>query len=243
MTIFTAGYGTFVARQPLTPAKARQLYGAGLRAVVLQVDWQRSKLAQRTIASLVREQAAARAAGLAVWWWAWVTPTRPREAGRRPAGPRALQLRLSALVFEAGLPDGFLVDAEVGGGWRPDKLRELPRHALAAREAGMPRVGLTSHGQIGKAWRADVFDLGVPQLYDGKPLTSAAIAASLESWSAAPYIWPALGCADKASTPAQMRGDLAALEQAGVPGALWWTARQLRRDNGRLAAATPEVRP
>lgn len=236
---FFPGYGAFVARSTLTASKARMLAGAGLRFIVLQVEWQRSKLAQRSVAGLRAEQEAARAAGLEVWWWAWCTPTRAREAGRRPAGPRAIEQRLGALVAELGAPDGFFVDAEVGGGWRPRVLPELVDVAEAARAAGMPRVGLTSHARIAPSWSAEAFDLGAPQLYDGDPVSVPMVRDALETWEAAPCVWPVLGCADASSTPAEMRGDLRTLAELEVPGASWWTARQLRRDNGRLAAAVP----
>ena len=79
---FFSSYGAWLARSTLTLAKARQLAGAGLQAVILQVDWQRSRLAQRTATTLLAEHSAALAAGLEVWWWAWCTPTRAPDASR-----------------------------------------------------------------------------------------------------------------------------------------------------------------
>lgn len=234
-------YGAFVARQPLTATKARALAGAGLRVVVIQVEWQRSRLAQRHLADLHAEQEAALAAGLAVWWWAWVSPTRAHEIGRRPTGPRALEQRLRGLIAEVRAPDGVFVDAEVGGGWRPRALPELPEFAGAVRAAGLEIVGLTSHARIAPSWSAEVFNVGAPQIYGGEALTPTSVRESLATWEATSCLWPVLGCADEASTPAQMQGDLAALAELGVPGALWWTARQLRHDNGRLAAAVPSL--
>jgi hypothetical protein len=237
---FFSSYGAWLARSTLTLPKARALVGAGLQVVILQVEWQRSRLAQRTAATLIAEHSAALAAGLQVWWWAWCTPTLAREAGRRPAGPRELERRLAALVAEVGAPAGFFVDAEVGGLWRPRALPELPDVAAAARAAGMPRVGLSSHARISSAWSAEAFDLGSPQFYDDDPVTKSSVREWLATWEAAPCLWPTLGCADSSSTSAEMRGDLRTLAELEVPGALWWTARQLRKDNGRLAAA---VRP
>lgn len=246
-------YGAFVARSTLTMAKAAALYAAGLRVVVIQVEWQRSRLTQRSVEGLRAEQAAARAAGLEVWWWGWCCPTLPRETGRRASGPRALERRLGELVVEVGTPETFIVDAEVGGRWTRRRLGELPEVAGAARAAGMPVVGLTSHGRLGRAlapareWRTDAFDLGVPQLYDNdSPVEVGFVRRCLATWDDAPRIWTCLGCADDASTPAQMLGDLRTIGDLGVqprPGVAWWTARQLRRDNGRLAAAVPPAVP
>lgn len=238
--MYFSSYGAWLARSVLTLPKARLLAGAGLQVVILQVDWQRSRLVQRTAATLIAEHSAALAAGLEVWWWAWCTPTRAPEEGRRPSGPRALERRLVELVAEVGAPPaGFFVDAEVGGLWRPSALPELPDVAAAARAAGMRRVGLTSHANIAPSWSAEVFDLGAPQLYDDAPVSMAMVRRSLDTWQATPLLWPVLGCADAASTPAEMRGDLATLAALDVPAASWWTARQLRRDNGRLTAAVP----
>jgi len=238
---FASAYGAFVARQQLTPAKAQQLAGAGLRAIVIQVDWQRSKLSQRTVTQLRDEIAAAHGAGLVVCWWAWCTPTQAAEAGRRPAGPRALEQRLAELVAGCGAPGIFFVDAEVGGGWRPRVLPELPDVIAAARAAGIARIGLTSHARITPSWGAEHADVGAPQLYDDNPVSVLQVRRSLETWEAAPCVWPVLSCADASSTPAEMRGDLATLRMLKIPGALWWTARQLRKDNGRLAAAVPSL--
>lgn len=237
---FYSSYGAWLARSTLTLPKARLLAGAGLQVVILQVEWQRSRLTQRTAATLLAEHSAALAAGLEVWWWAWCTPTRAPEEGRRPSGPRALEQRLADLVAEVGAPPaGFFVDAEVGGLWRPRALPELPDVAAAARAAGMRRVGLTSHANIASTWSAEVFDCGAPQLYDDEPVSVAMVRRALETWEAAPLLWPVLGCADTSSTPAEMRGDLVTLAELAVPAASWWTARQLRLDNGRLAAAVP----
>lgn len=242
-------HGAYVARSKLTAAKAVALAGAGLEVVLLQVEWQRSRLSQRSIEQLRDEHRAARAAGLSIWWWGWVCPTLPREAGRRASGPRALEQRLDELVTALGSPEGFMADAEVGGRWTPRRLPELPDVAAAARAAGMPLVGLTSHGRLGrelqpaKAWSAHAFDVGSPQLYDNdSPVDVAFTRRCLATWDDAPTIWVTLGCADAASTAAQMRGDLQTIAALGVrptPGACWWTARQLRADNGRLAAAVP----
>jgi len=238
---YVAGYGAFVARQPVTASRARALAGAGIRTLVLQVEWQRSRLPQRTVEQLRAEQAAARAAGLEVAWWGWCTPTLPAEAGRRPAGPRALQQRLGELIAELGAPHIFLADCEVGGRWTAKRLPELPDVAAAVRAAGVPCVGLSSHGRIGSAWDIDAFDLGSPQLYDNdSPIDVGFVRRCLATWDRCPWLWLTLGCADEASTAAQMRGDLLTVGDLGVeprPGALWWTARQLRGD--RLAAAVP----
>lgn len=237
---YASDYGAFVARSELTVATARRLAGAGLSVVMLQVEWQRSRLPQRTAQQLLREHWAAHAAGLEVWWWGWTTPTQPAERGRRPSGARALEQRLDELVVELGTPAGFIVDAEVGGGWSARRLPELPDHAAAARAAGMPSVGLTSHGRIGPAWQAHAFTVGLPQLYGDQVLDVGFTRRCLATWDDAPMIWPVLGCADPASTPAQMRGDLATLGALDVtprPGALWWTARQLTGE--RLEAAVP----
>jgi hypothetical protein len=226
----------------LTTSKARALRAAGLSVVLLQVDWQRSRLPQRSARQLREEQRIAGGAGLDVWWWAWCTPTLPAEAGRRPSGAQSLERRLDELVAELGSPRGFVADCEVGGWWTPVRLGELELVASAARAAGMPLVGLTSHGWLSRAWAVGAFDVGMPQLYGGEPLDVDFARRCLATWDDAPTIWPVLGCADAASTPAQIRGDLATIEALGVrptPGVVWWTARQLRHDNGRLAAAVP----
>ncbi|MBL9102184.1 MAG: hypothetical protein JNL82_14565 [Myxococcales bacterium] len=235
-------YGTFIARSRLTASKARALYAAGLRVVLLQVDWQRSKLGQRSIEQLREEQRVAGAAGLEVWWWAWVTPTLRPEAGRRPSGANALGRRLDELVAALGSPAGFVADAEVGGRWTRARLGELPLVAAAARNAGMPIVGLTSHGMLSREWGVGAWDVGLPQFYGGDAIDVDFSRRCLATWDDARTIWICLGCADAASTPEQMRGDLRTIEELGVeprPGVAWWTARQLRHDNGRLAAAVP----
>lgn len=223
------GYGAFVARSRITAERAAALAGAGLSALVLQVDWQGSKLRQRSTQQLREEQAACAAAGLEVWWWAWCVP-----GARRP---EQLRQRLAGLAAEVGAPAGFIVDAEVDGGWsssRPD-LRPL---ATAARDAGMPLVGLTSHGIIGRRWPVEAFDIGLPQLYRQEVVDAPWARRCLDTWERAPSCWPVLGCADPSSDAATMRGDLAALDELEVHGALWWTARQLV--GARLAAALPE---
>ena len=241
-------YGVFVARQTLTPGKARALRDAGLSVVLLQVEWQRSRLPQRSASDLRASTLAARAAALEVWWWGWVCPTLPAEAGRRPSGHRALERRLDELAAEVGPPAGFVADCEVGGRWAVGRLSELEDVAAAARAAGMRTVGLTSHGRLGRAlrpakdWRAHAFDVGIPQLYGEQALDVGFVRRCLSTWDDAPTIWPCLGCADAASTAEQMRGDLRTIDALGVaprPGALWWTARQLTRASGRLAAAVP----
>lgn len=239
---YSTAYGAFIARSKLTPAKARALAAAGITAIILQVEWQRSKLPMKSVEQLRAEHRAARAAGLEVWWWAWVTPTLPPERGRRPSGARALEQRLDELVTDLGSPAGFIADCEVGGRWTPARLGELPLVAAAARAAGMRVVGLTSHGWLSRAWDVGAWDVGMPQFYGGDTIDLDFCRRCLATWDDAPVIWICLGCADAASTPAQMRGDLATIEALGVqprPGVAWWTGRQLRRDNGRLAAAVP----
>lgn len=226
--------GALVARQKLTPARAAALASVG-RVVVIQVEWQHSRLPQRSADSLRAETAAARAAGLKIWWWAWVAPTRAPEAGRRPRGPRALEQRLRDLLTEVRAPDGVIVDAEVGGGWRPRRLAELPEFAGAVRATGLQIAGLTSHARIAPSWSAEVFNFGAPQLYGGSPLTPAGVREALATWEATSCLWPVLGCAN--STAEEMRGDRAALAELGVPGVLWWTARQLAADPKKREAA------
>lgn len=229
MSSCVVGYGAFVARSRVTPSRAVELAGAGLGALVLQVDWQGSKLRRRSVQQLRDEQDACAAAGLAVWWWAWCVP-----GSRRP---EQLRQRLAGLVAEVGAPAGFIVDAEVDGGWsssRPD-LRPL---ATAARDVGMPLVGLTSHGMVGRRWPVEAFDVGLPQLYRQDPIDAAWAKHCLDTWARAPNCWPVLGCADPMSDAAAMQADLAALGELKLPGALWWTARQLV--GARLAAAVPD---
>jgi hypothetical protein len=233
--IFTAGYGAFVARAALTPARARALAGAGHRLVVIQVDYQGSLLAQRTALQLRAEVATATEAGLGVWWWAWCRPGDRRGAGRRPGGPEALRRRLEELREEVGAPTGVLANCEVGGGWDP-LAPALDRMADAARAAGMPLVGLSSHGIVGPRWPTEAFDLGLPQLYRERHITRAWARYCLASWARVPEVWPTLGCADEASDAAAMRADLAAILGLGARGALWWTARQLT--GPKLTAST-----
>lgn len=223
-------YGAFVARSRVTPSRAAALAGAGLGVLVLQVDWQGSALRQRSAQQLREEHAACAAVGLEVWWWAWCVP-----GWRRP---EQLRRMLAALAHAVERPAGFIVDAEVDGGWSPSTpdLRPL---ATAARDAGMPLVGLTSHGMVGGRWPVEAFDLGMPQLYRQDALTPAWAWRCIDTWARGPQIWPVLGCADPSSGPEEMRGDLAALAALQMSGAVWWTARQLV--GSRLAAAVPRT--
>ncbi len=233
---FIQAPGSFVARATLTATKAQALAAAGHRVVAIQVDWQGSTLGQRTVAQLQLEQARAIAAGLEVWWWAWCRPGDVRKPGR-PSGPAALQHRLDKLVGDLGLPRGFIANCEVGGGWSSSK-PDLAPVAAAARAAGMPIVGLSSHGRIGAKWAAGAFDIGMPQLYRTTPITRSWASWCIRTWTAAPMLWPTLGAADEASTPVAMAADLRALTGLGAEAAMWWTARQL--GGAKLAAS---VRP
>lgn len=225
--------GSFVARATLTTRKAEALANAGHRVVAIQVDWQGSTLGQRSIPQLRLEQARATDAGLEVWWWAWCRPVAPRKPGR-PSGPAALQHHLDALVVELGPPRGFIANCEVGGGWSPSA-PDLAPVAAAARASGMPIVGLSSHGIVGRAWPVGAFDIGLPQLYRTAPVSRAWALWCLRTWSAAPMLWPTLGAADEASTPAAMAADLRVMAELGAGGAMWWTARQL--GGAKLAAS------
>ncbi len=229
-------YGAFVARSKITPERAVAFAEAGLQVLVIQVDYQGSPLTQRSSTRLRAETEAARAAGLEVWWWAWVRPDGKPKPGR-PSGVRALRRRLEFLVRKLGEPPaGFFVNAEVGGGWSPGN-PDLIAPAMAARAAGMPIVGLTSHGEIGPGWDAGAYDLGAPQLYRPGPMTLEWAQDCLASWKDAPYLWPVLGCS--ASSPAdEMRSDLATAGELAIPGVLWWSATDLVKDD-RLAAAVP----
>lgn len=206
----------------------RALAAGGLDYLIFQIDWQGSLLPQRTVAGLRAEQAAAEAAGLEVWWWAWCRPGSRPGAGRRRGGPDALARRLDQLVAELGAPAGFLADCETGGGWSPSR-PDLRPIAAAARAAGMPIVG--------PRWPVDAFDVGAPQLFHGAHITPAWAQRCLDTWAAAPCCWPVLGAADPRSDAAAMRADLAALGELGVPGVLWWTARQLRGEKLSFAVA------
>lgn len=221
------GYGAFVARSTIDGARAKALAAAGLGALVLQVDWQGSQLRQRSAQQLRAEQEACAAAGLEVWWWAWCVPGATR--------PESLRRRLAGLAAEVGTPAGFVVDAEVDGGWSPSQ-PELRPLASAARDAGMPLVGLTSHGMVGGRWPVEVFDVGMPQLYR-QTVDAPWAKRCLNTWGRAPSLWPVLGCASQNSDATAMRGDLAALAELEIRGALWWTARRLVGE--RLAAAVP----
>ena len=237
---FTSGYGSFVARAHLTPAKARALFAAGHRHVLLQVDFQGSELPQRTPAQIAAETAVAHAAGLAVDWWMWVRPRDRMGAGRRPGGVEAMHRRLVELQT-AGLqpPPLFVADCEVDGGW--DRTRPaLAQVAGAARTAGMSRVGLSTHAFVGARWPVSAFDVGLPQLYRKLPVTPEWALRMLKSWRGCKEFWPTLGCADD-SDAAEMAADVAALDTLGCYGATWWTARQL--NGAKLAASVPGGRP
>lgn len=233
---FTPGYGSFVARATLTTTKARALYAAGHRHVLIQVDYQGSKLTQRGAQRIADESAAAARAGLVVGWWAWVRPG-GRGAGRRPGGVEALCRRLGELLA-AGLtpPPLFVANCEVGGGWDPAR-PALGEVAAAARAAGMPRIGLSSHGIVGRRWDVFDFDIGLPQLYRREPLARRWAERCLASWRArgCKEVWPTLGAAD--SSVAEMASDLAVLASLSCYGATWWTARQL--SGAKLAASVP----
>lgn len=232
---FVQGVGSFVARAQLTAGKARALAAVGHRAVVIQVDFQGSTLAQRTVEQLRAEQTIAAAAGLEVWWWAWCRPGHRAGKGRRPGGPDALRERIDALRLELGPPAGFVANCEVGGGWDPSRPALAPV-AEAARAAHMPVVGLSSHGIVGRRWPVEAYDIGLPQLYREAHLTRQWVRYCLASWDRVPLVWPTLGCADEASDARAMRADLIACAGVGAHGVLWWTARQLSGD--KIAAST-----
>lgn len=232
---FVQAYGSFVARAALTTTKALLLRAAGQRVAIIQVDFQGSKLEQRSVDQLRIEQRRAQEAGLEVWWWAWCRPGNKPKPGN-PSGPDALHARLVELAAGAGLPHGFIANCEVGGGWSA-ATPDLAPVAAAARAAGMPVVGLSSHGIVGGRWPVAAFDIGLPQLYRKAYVTRSWARMCLRTWGAAPLLWPTLGAADAASDAAAMRADLAACGQLGARGALWWTARSLNGD--KLAASVP----
>lgn len=238
---FTPGYGSFVARATLTATKARALYAAGHRHVLIQVDYQGSKLRQRTLAQIFAESLTAAAAGLTVGWWMWVRPT-PWPTGRL-SGLGAMQLRLDFLVTGAhlagcGLPTTFVLDCEVGGGWSRSRPKFRPFIEAARRMLGPgTRIGLSSHGEVGSAWDVGEADVGMPQIYRRQPVTPDFAMESLTSWSDCKELWPTLGCADEYSDAEEMAADVAALASLGCHGATWWTARQL--SGAKLAASVP----
>lgn len=232
---FVQSYGSFVARAALTATKARGLRAAGQRRVVIQIDFQGSTLTQRSVDQLRLEQQRAVDADLEVWWWAWCRPgTKPKPG--RPSGPDALHARLLELVASLGAPCGFVANCEVGGGWSAST-PDLAPVAAAARAAGMPVVGLSSHGIIGRRWPVRSYDIGLPQLYRKAHLSPSWARMCLRTWADVPLLWPTLGAADAASDAAAMRADLAACAQLGAHGALWWTARSL--SGAKLAASVP----
>lgn len=233
MTHFATKYGSFAARLELTDARAEQLARAGLDVVVLQVEWQGSRLRQRSVAQLQREMEIAAARGLEVWWLAWCLPGVSR--------PEQLRRKLADLAAQVGTPAGFVADCEVDGGWSPSRPALRPI-AAAARDAGMPIVGLTSHAKIGSRWPVDDFEVGFPQLFRQAHVTPTWALECFLTWSSVPCLWPVLGCADPTSDAAAMRADLEALEQLQVRGALWWSARGLVSNNARdkLEAAAPQ---
>jgi hypothetical protein len=225
--------GAFVARRLLTVKAAHDLAAAGMSVVVLQVDYQGSKLPQFTVDELRQQQLAAAAAGLEVWWWAWVRPGPRTGKGRRPGGPDALHRRLAELVTPLGKPEAFIVNAEVGGGW-PAGRADLRPHLEAARSADMPVVGLSSHGWLGGKWNVEGYDIGLPQIYKAVAVKPPFVWSCLESWREFGRIWPVLGCSETSDAD-EMRADLGCLESMAIPGAAWWTARYLV--GGKLAAA------
>lgn len=225
--------GAFVAREQLTPKRAFDLAAAGFKVVILQVDYQGSTLRQRTVDDLLAEQQACAAAGLEVWWWAWVRPKSRPGAGRRPGGADALHRRLAELVTPCGKPEAFIVNAEVGGGWSAGRA-DLRPMLEAARSADMPVVGLSSHGWLGGKWNVDGFELGLPQVYKAVAVKPPFVRSCLESWRAFGQIWPVLGASDTSDAD-EMRADLRCLAEMTIPGAAWWTNRYLK--GSKLAAA------
>lgn len=242
MTTYRHEQGAFVARDPLTRADALNLAAAGLGLVILQVDYQGSDQRPKSDAELLAEDEAARAAGLEVWWWAFVRraddprPPRPGYHPRRPGGVEALRRRLAELAaIDLPHPAVFIANCEVGGGWSPGAPR-LDAVAEAARRAGHAVVGLSSHGMVGSRWPIEAFDLGLPQLYRGPAVTSPWARMCLRTWSRCPALLPTLGCADERSTAAVMRLDVRGVQAAGARGVTWWTERQLRGVKLRAAA-------
>lgn len=247
--IFRPEHGAFVARDPLTRADALGLARAGLRVVILQVDYQGSDLSQKSDAELLAEDEAARAAGLEVWWWAFVRqgddPRPPREGPgfepRRPGGCEALVRRLGELAaVDLPHPAVFVanceVDTRVPGGWPPGRPR-LDMVAEAASDAGHPFVALCSHGIVGSRWPVSKFKLGMPELYRGPAVSADWARMCMRTWQDCPSLLPVLGCADTRSTAQVMRSDVAGIRRAGASGAVWWTERQLRGVKLRAAAA------
>jgi hypothetical protein len=235
---FREGIGSFVARATLTAGKARRLARAGHSLVLFQVDFQGSKLEQRTAAALGAEMAVARAVGLDVGWWQWIRPGNRSGSGRRPGGAEAAGRRVAELAAALGeCPALQVANCEVGGGWSRSRPNLRPV-AAALRQAGGQIIGLSSHGIVGLAWPVSAFQIGMPQLYRKARVTQAWVQRCLRTWRWCPEIWPTLGAAD--STADDMRADLEVLTRAGS-GALWWTARQL--GGAKLAASVPSHPP
>ena len=134
------------------------------------------------------------------------------------------------------MPHGFIANCEVGGGWSP-ATPDLAPIAGAARAAGMPVVGLSSHGIVGERWPVGAFDIGLPQIYRTAHVSRSFASLCLRTWRDCPMLWPTLGAADKASDAEAMRADLQACEDIGARGALWWTARSL--SGAKIAASVP----
>ena len=245
--IYRHEQGAFVARDPLARADTMNLAAAGLGLVLLQVDYQGSDLRPKSDAELLAEDEAARAAGLEVWWWAFVRqdddprPPRPGFRPRRPGGVDALRRRLAELAaIDLPHPAVFVanceVDTQTPGGWPAGRPR-LDTVAEAARAAGHAVVGLSSHGLVGSRWPIEAFDFGLPQLYSGPAVTAAWARMCMRTWGRCPGILPTRGCADAKSTAEVMRLDVRGVRAAGAVGVTWWTERQLRGVKLRAAAS------
>jgi hypothetical protein len=238
---FREGYGAFVARATLTPAKARALAAAGHSRVALQVDFQGSTLKQKTAGQLAAETAVASAAGLVPDWWAWIRPGDRPGSGCRPGGVGALERRIKELL-DAGVPAPrlFIADCEVGGGWSPSRPALTPV-ADTIRAAGLAEAGLSTHGVVGARWPVSAFSVWMPQLYRRASVTADWARRCLRSWrGTGGEFWLTLGAADDYSNAAAMTGDLGGLAELGAVGCWWWTARQLSGD--KLAASVPQTR-
>lgn len=232
---FIDRYAAFVARDQLDEGEAKRMRAAGFAVVLLQVDYHGSNLRQVTVDELLAEHRAADAAGLEVWWWAFLQPKDRGVAGVRPGGLAALEARLDRLTDHVPAPAGFVANCEVGGGWSPSRPNLAP-FADAVRRAGIEVVGLSSHGLIGGRWPAGAFDLGLPQLYRQAVVTAPWARMCVESWSdaGATALWPTLGCSAE-SDAEEMRGDLAAFAELKIPAASWWCSRYLAGDKMRAA--------